>query len=442
MTNQKMNNSSPKLESYNYSPMKILLSILLVSLVTVQSAFTQIPAPKQAEPIALVGGTIYTMAGEVIENGTILFEDGIITAIGTDVQYPENTNVEDVTGKQIYPGLIDAYSQMGLYEIGAVNMTVDLNEQGRINPNIKTERAFNPESRHIAIARSAGVLTAVSTPGGGLLSGQQAAMALDGWTWEEMTLKSGVSLLVNWPAPNDEYADNLNELQTVFDNAKAYHKARNAMGQNGSRLETDSKLESLIPVIENERPLLVNANRADQIQDAVTWADKEKLDIIILGGADAHLVTDYLVSTNVPVVITAVLTSPNRDWEAYDSRYNLPAKLYEAGVSFAIAGTASAPYSHRLPYEAGAAAAYGLPAEEALKAVTRYPAEIFGLNDFVGTLETGKHASLVITTGNPLEYDTMVEQVYVRGRKSDMNDMHKQLYKKYRKKVDQVGSME
>ena len=174
-----------------------LLIVFCTSLMSVVIA--QVPAPKQADPIVVTGADIHTLSGDVIENGQILFDDGIITDIGQSVNYPENAVIVDAAGKYIYPGLVDSYSQMGLYEIGAVRMTVDLNEQGDVNPNIKTERAFNPESRHIAIARSAGVLTAVSTPGGGLISGQSAAMKMEGWTWDDMTMKSGVALLVNWP---------------------------------------------------------------------------------------------------------------------------------------------------------------------------------------------------------------------------------------------------
>ncbi len=415
-----------------------LLFVICFALVNVVTA--QIPAPKQAGPIVITGADIHTLTGDVIENGQILFENGVITEIGQSIDYPENAVVVDADGKYIYPGLIDSYSQMGLYEIGAVDMTVDLNEQGDVNPNIKTERAFNPESRHIAIARSAGVLTALSTPGGGLISGQSAAMKMEGWTWDDMTLKSGVALLMNWPSPGDEYKEELAMIQQVFDDARAYLKAKEAGSGEEHSLATDTKLESMIPVLKGERPLLVNANRADQIQDAITWAGNESLDIIILGGADAHMVTDHLVKNDVPVILTAVLTSPNRDWEGYDARYELPAKLFSAGVRFAIGGTSSAPYSHRLPYEAGAAIAYGLPADEALNAVTRYPAEILGLDEHIGTLETGKRATFLITDGHPLEYNTTIEQVYVDGRESDMMDMHRQLYEKYKIKKDRMQS--
>ena len=410
--------------------------VALICFMWAPVAVAQIPSAPQSGPIALVGGTIHTVSGDIIENGTLLFEDGVITAIGTNVDLPEGTQIEDVAGKQIYPGLIDAYSQMGIYEIGAVNLTVDVNEQGSLNPNVKVERAFNPESRHIGIARSAGVLTSVTTPGGGLISGQSAAMHMDGWAWDAMTLRSGVGMIVNWPSANsNNYKSNIEELREAFANARAYKNAREADGV--PRHDIDTRWEAMIPVFDREMPVIVNADDVRQIQDAVTWASEENVRMILLGGRDSHLVTEYLKRNDIPVIITMVLTSPNRAWESYDARYTLPSKLFEAGVEFAIAGTASAANANRLPLEAGAAAGYGLPIDEALKSITLSPAGILGLQDRIGALEVGLDATFLITDGNPIEYATQVEQVYIRGSKSDMRDMHRQFYEKYREKVDQ-----
>ncbi|MCC5943038.1 MAG: amidohydrolase family protein [Balneolaceae bacterium] len=425
--------------------MKIsLLTTLIFAIMLIFShslmAQNQTPAPPQSEPIALVGATIHTVSGDVIENGTILFEYGKITAIGTNVDLPQGTRSEDVSGKYIYPGLIDAWSQMGIYEIGAVDMTTDINEQGTVNPNVMVERAFNPESRWIGVGRSAGVLTSITTPGGGLISGQSAAMMMDGWAWDEMTLKSGVGLIVNWPNTNNmrNYATQLQNLRDAFADARAYKTARRAM-ENGDapHHDFDTRWNAMIPVFDGERPVVVSADEVRQIQDAITWSIEEGVELIILGGRDAHLVTDQLTEHNIPVIVTTVLTSPNRDWESYDARYSLPAKLHDAGVTFAIAGGPSAPYANRLPFEAGAAAAFGLSPEQALHSLTLAPAQILGIYDRVGSLEVGKDATLLITTGNPIEYATQIEQVYVQGRKSDMMDSHKYFYEKYREKVDQ-----
>lgn len=417
--------------------MVLMATLLILCMVMITPSFAQTPAPAQERPIALEGGTIHTISGDVIQNGTILFEDGVITAVGTSVAVPDNAERVDISGKQVYPGLIDGYSRMGIYEIGAVGMTVDINEQGRINPNATPHIAFNPESRHIGTARTAGVLTAVTTPGGGLVPGQSSAMMLDGWSWEDMLLKDSLGLIVNWPSPGDEYEDELMELRDLFANARAYHKAVEAEAAgNASRKETDSKLEAMIPFLEGDRPVVAEANELRQIQDAITFAEEENVRLIIMGGRDAHLVAAHLVEKEVPVIITSVLDAPDRDWQGYDNRYSLPAKLHDAGVRFAIAGGSSAPYTFRLPYEAGAAIAYGLESDQAVRSVTLSAAEILEIEDRVGSLEVGKDATLLITNGNPLEYSTDIEQAYIRGRKIDMVDAHRELYEKFRLKVD------
>lgn len=434
--------TQPKIRSHSKMKSKTIMKTLhsliaaLLCIIWVPTIHAQIPAAPQSQPIALVGGTIHTVSGDIIENGTLLFENGVITAVGTDVDLPEGTLIEDAAGKQIYPGIIDSYSQMGIYEIGSVSLTVDVNEQGPVNPNVKVERAFNPESRHIGVARSAGVLTSVTTPGGGLISGQSAAMHMDGWAWDAMTLKSGVGMVVTWPSANsDDYKSDIEEIREAFADARAYKKAREATG--APRHDIDTRWEAMIPVFDRDMPVVVAADDVRQIQDAITWAEEENVRMILLGGRDSYLITEYLKKKDIPVIITTVLSSPNRDWESYDARYTLPNKLYEAGVEYAIAGASSAANANRLPLEAGAAAGFGLPVDEALKSITLYPARILGLQDRVGALEVGLDATLLITDGNPIEYATQVEQVYIQGRKSDMRDMHRQFYEKYREKVEQ-----
>lgn len=404
------------------------------------AAEAQIPAPRQARPIALTGGTIHTVTQGTIENGTIVFENGRITAIGRNVEIPPGAERVDITGKHVYPGLIDGYSALGLFEIGGFTQTIDLNELGPINPNVRAEVAFNPESRHIGVARSNGVLVTLSSPEGGLISGLAAAMMLDGWTWEEMALKRAAGLIVLWPNPANErrYESDLRTLREAFAAAKAYRKAQQAAERGGRRHDTDSRWEAMIPVIEGKVPVIVQANELRQIQDAITWAEEEGVRLVIRGGRDAWYVADHLREKQIPVLITNVLDSPDRQWEPYDGRYGLARRLHEAGVRFAIAGASSAAYENRLPYEAGAAAAYGLPAAEALKAVTLYPAQILGLDDRVGSLEPGKDATLLITTGDPLEYSTIIEQAYIQGRKLDMMDQHKEFFEKYMEKIRQA----
>lgn len=396
-----------------------------------------IPAPRQAQPVALTGGTIHTVTQGVIENGTIVFENGRITAVGANVAVPANAQRVDVTGQHIYPGLVDAYSQMGMFEIGGFTQTIDLNEIGDFNPNVRAHVAFNPESRHIGPARSNGVLVTVSSPGGGLVSGMSAAMMLDGWTWEQMTLQPETGLMINWPsaAREEQYDQSVRELREFFDDARAYRTARQAAPE---RHGTDSRMEAMIPVLEGTVPVVINANQLRQIQDAVDWATEQNLRMVLLGGRDAGFVSSLLAERDIPVLLTSVLDSPDQSWQPYDEAYSLPARLHAAGVRFGITGGSSAAYAYRLPYEAGAAVAFGLPADVALRAVTQSPADFLGFGDRVGSLEVGKDATLLITTGNPLEYSTIVEQAYIEGRMIDMTDQQRAFFEKYSEKLRQM----
>jgi imidazolonepropionase-like amidohydrolase len=414
-----------------------IAATLLAATGALAPAAAQTPAPQQSRPIALVGGTIHTVTNGVIENGTIVFDNGRITAIGQNVAVPANAERVDASGKHIYPGLIDAYNQMGLFEIGGIGVTIDLNETGDFNPNVRAQVAFNPETRHSGVARSNGVLVAVSTPGGGLISGHSAAMQLDGWTWEQMTLRPETGLVVNWPSSFQErqYEESIRRLSDYFATARAYRTAHQAAPD---RHAFDARLHAMIPVLEGRTPVVVQANDVRQIQDAVAWAEREGLRMVLLGARDAGYVADLLAARNVPVLLTSVLTSPNRQWEPYDAQYSLPAQLHRAGVRVGITGGSSAGYANRLPYEAGAAIAYGLPADVALEAVTLRPAEFLGFADRVGSLEVGKDATLLITNGSPLEYATVVEQAFIEGRMIDMVDSHRRFFEKYSEKLRQM----
>jgi imidazolonepropionase-like amidohydrolase len=408
--------------------------------------------PPQSEPVALRGATIHTVTNGVIENGTIVFENGVIIAVGADVEIPAGARVVDVSGKHIYPGLIDAYSTVGIGEIGAVDVSSDVNELGDFNPNIRAEVAVNAESRHIGTSRSAGVLVTLTTPGGGLISGMSSAMSLEGWDWEEMSMKSAAALNVNWPNPNPRrgrgrgfgrgrggatqgppptYAERVEQLKDFFAEARAYRDAAAA----GEQTRTDSRYIAMIPAINGEIPVVVSADGAAQINDAITWAQEEGLRLVIRGGRDAIHVADRLVAEDIPLIITSTMAAPSRQYEGYDGAYSMPARLHEAGVRFAISGGSGTLYTNRLPWEAGVAVAFGLPEEEALKAVTINAAEFMGISDMVGSLEPGKQATLLITTGTPLDMTSDIEQTYIQGREIDMMDIQKFFFQKYMQKV-------
>ena len=414
--------------------------------------------PPQTEPVVLKGATIHTVTKGVIQNGTIVMERGKITAIGgSEVAVPRGAKVTDVTGKHIYPGLIDAYSTVGITEIDAVEVSNDINELGDFNPNVRAEIAVNAESRHIGTTRSAGVLVAFSTPGGGVISGLSSAMSLEGWTWEEMSMKGAAALNVNWPDPNARprrfgggpppgfpgaraaqpapktYAEQVQALKDFFAEARAYSDAVTA----GQQVRTDSRYAAMIPALKREIPVVVAAEGVAQINDAITWAKEENVRLVIRGGRDAIYVAERLKAENVPVILTSTMAAPERSYEGYDGAYNAPAKLYEAGVKFAIAGGTGGLYSYRLPWEAGVAVAFGLPQDEALKAVTINAAEFMGIADKVGSLEVGKQATLLITTGTPLDMTSNIIQSYIQGREIDMNDIQKHFFKKYMEKINQ-----
>jgi imidazolonepropionase-like amidohydrolase len=400
------------------------------------AAQVPIPAPPQRGPVALRGATIHTVTNGVIENGTIVFDGGVITAIGTDVAIPVEARTVDVTGKHIYPGLIDAYSAVGIDEIGDVGVTDDQVELGDFNPNAQPNVAVNPESRHIGTSRTNGVLVTLTTPSGGLFPGLTSAMNLDGWTWEQMTLEAAAALNINWPSPDDaeSYEEALREIRERFAQARAYAGARSG----GGTVASDPRLEAMVPALAGDIPVVVWADEVPQIQDAIRWSEEEGVRLVILGGRDAIHVADHLAEKQVPVILTATMAPPGRSWEPYDAAYARAAQLHERGVRIAISGGSSAPYTNRLPYEAGVAVAFGLPEDEALRAVTLAPAEFMGISDRVGSLEPGKDATLLITTGSPLDYLSGIEQAYIQGRELDMRDIHRFFFDKYMEKLRQL----
>jgi len=422
-------------------------------------ASDQIPAKKQDHPIALIGGTIHTVSGPDIEHGTLVFVDGKITAIDTEVVLPDATERIYIEGKHVYPGLIAASSALGLVEISAVRATRDFAEAGDIKPNVRAEVSINPDSELLPVARANGITLSHTIPSGGVISGTSALIMLDGWTWESMTLKAPVGLLINWPATvpsrspfvNRSDEDQLKErdkqlkqIRDAFAEARAYLKAKEAESQKGIPYHaTDLRWEAMIPVLKKEIPVLIRAGEIRQIQSAIDWVAEGNLKAVLVAGQDVWLAADILKEKNIPVIVEGTLKVPTRRWEAYDLPFTVPKKLFDAGVKFCISGLGTpfeAPHERNLPYHAAMAAAYGLPKEEALKAVTLYPAEILGVADRVGSLDIGKDATLIVTTGDPLEITTQVEREFIQGRDIDLSSRHTQLFEKYKIKYQQMGT--
>lgn len=416
-------------------------------------ASDQIPAPPQKQPIALLGGTIHTVSGFTISNGTILFDKGKIVDIGENVSIPSDALTINISGKHVYPAFIEANSIIGLTEIGAVAATTDFAEVGSVNPSVRVEVAINPDSEHIPVARSNGIAVSNTRPTGGLVAGKAAVIMLDGWTWEDMTLHAPSGLVINWPnltistspfnpTPPDKQKENmkkqLHAIKKLIEDARAYKAARMASGNGVPSHKKDTRLEAMIPVLDGELPVWINANHIKQIQSAIEWATREKIKMVLVGAADAHLALDLLKRKEIPVVVTPILRLPSRRHESFNTPFTLPRKLHKAGIKFCIAGGLTFFGNDRnLPYQAAKAASYGLDKDEALKSVTLYPAQILGISDKVGSLEKGKDATLMITNDDPLEIATQVERLFIQGRDIDLGNKQKDLYKKYQEKYKQ-----
>jgi len=417
-------------------------------------ASPEVPGPPQNHPVLLVGGVIHPASGPVIRGGSLLFSKGKIVAVGRDLAVPEDAIRVELDGKHVYPGLIDASTQIGLVEINAVRASVDMSETGSVNPNVKAQIAFNPDSELVPVTRSNGVLAVLTVPQGGLISGKSALMMLDGWTWEDMALKPDVGMHVNWPrisstgggrggrggSPTSGGRSPLDPLRETFDKARAYWTAQRAHESNGTAApDFDARWEAMVPVLEGKLPIIASANGAVEIQSAVAFAREQGIRLIIQGGYEAPDCAELLKRHDVPVIVAGVNRLPRRADDPYDAAFSVPRRLHEAGVRFCISGAERTANTRNLPYHAGAAAAHGLPRDEALRSITLYPAQILGAGDRIGSLEAGKDATLIITDGDPLEIPTHVEAAYIQGRPVDLSDRQKRLWAKYGEKYRRLG---
>ena len=406
-----------------------------------------------ADTYAIRNVRIITVTGPVIESGTVVIANGKIAAVGANASVPPGAKVIDGKGLSVYPGMMDADTEIGLTEIGSVAGSVDTNEIGDNNANIHVDVAIRPDSSHIAVTRVNGVTSALTAPRGGLIAGQSAILNLDGWTPREMILKSPVAMHINWPGGGGgrgfggefggqqrsatelrrEQERQIESLKKILRDAAAYGDAKDARAKDPSlpKQNVDLKLEALIPVVRGQMPVVINANLERDLKSAIAFVGEMKLKAIISGGAEAYRVADQLKAKNIPVLVGPVLRMPVREDDPYDAAFANAGLLSKAGVRIAFQTNDSA-YSRNLPYHAGMAAAFGLPKEEALKAVTIYPAEIFGIADRVGSIEQGKIANLIVTDGDPLEIRTQIKHVFINGRDIPLTSRHTELYEKYK----------
>lgn len=403
---------------------------------------------------AIKNATLVTVTGATIKNGTLVIEGDKITALGPNVSIPSGAEVIDAEGLFVYPGMIDALTSLGLSEVGAVAATVDAYEIGTYNPHIKASVAINPHSVHIPISRFNGITSALVAPGGGVISGQSALINLNGWTPEEMVLKAPVAVHINFPRlpreddrrgqrpssaqetskAKERTEEQIKELRELFQKTKRYAATWDEYkkSQKPPAPVKDLMLDALVPVVKRELPVIVSVNVEQDIKNAVEFVDTLDIRAIFQGVNDGWKVAALLKKHDIPVLVGPVLSSPGSK-DPYDARYANAGVLHRAGVKIAFL-TRSAPDVRSLPYHAGSAAAFGLPKEEALKAVTINPAEIFGLADKIGSLEAGKLANVIVTDGDPLEMLTHIKHVFIAGEKIPLQSKHSKLYEKFRKR--------
>lgn len=427
------------------------LCALALAAVAPTAAHDLVPGQAQAAPVLLRGGDLHTVADGVLPATDILFEDGKITAIGAGLEAPEGAEIVDVSGRRVYPGLIAPATSLGLVEIGAVRATRDLDEVGTMNPEVVAHVAFNPDSELIPTVRSHGVTTVQVAPGGELVRGRSSILHLDGWTKEDAAVELVDGLFVTWPRvavldwwfmpPVEEQRKQMveqrRELREAFETARAYHRAREA----GVETEVDLRWEAMRALWSEDMPLYVAAPDYRQIVEAIDFADEMGVTLVLVGPADAHRLTDLLVERDIPVLLDATTNLPYRDDADYDDQFRQAVRLHEAGVRFGI-GLLDANWSVRnLALEgAGAAIAWGLPEDAALRAVTLSNAEILGIADRQGSLEVGKDATLFVSAGDVT--DTLghdVTHMWIEGRPVDLDNRHRELYRKYGEKIRRMA---
>lgn len=436
---------------------KFALRIVLVFVAAFCISLNTCAQSEPSSTYAITHAKIFTLAGAPIEDGTLVIRDGKIAAVGANVEVPPGAQLIDAKGLQVYPGLFDPITQMGLSEISAVNATVDTSETGAFNPDVVAATAVSPSSEHIPVTRAAGITEVLAVPdsggfdGGGsrgVIGGQASAIHLAGWTINDMLIKKTVAMVVVWPEirtrtfdfatfsrrekpfgeAKQEYEKQVNELADYLEAARHYAQA---MGHGGpSDFQRDVKLEALAPVVRGQLPALVFADSARDIRNVVEFCEKQKLKMILAGGEEAYKVKDLLRSKGIPVILRPTLSLPSEEDDPYDRLLSQPAELASAGVKFAF-GSFDNSFARRLGQQAANAVAYGLPYDQALKAVTVYPAEIFGLADQLGTIETGKVADIIVTNGDPLELTTEVKYLFIKGQRTSLDNRHLRLYEKY-----------
>lgn len=421
---------------------KAALLLLAVTLVTATAIAQQ--------PIALKGGKLLTISHGTIENGVLVMENGKITAVGgPGTAVPKNAKVIDATGMTIYPGLIDSETHLGITEISADESTNDMVETSdEIMPHMHVYDAFHAETALIPVTRVNGVTNAIVAPDNqDTLPGQDIFIQLDGKSAQDMILVKDIAMPMNFTGEQRRNSSwekakypqtrmgMAAQLRQTFIDAQDYVKkwddynAKAKSDKNATPPKRDLKFEALVPYLKGERPVVLAADTAGDIDTAVGLAQEFKLKFVLNHVRHSQKVLDYIASLNVPVIVGPIYEQPRND-ERYDAVFKLPAELSKRGVKVLFASD-DAHNSRNLPYQAGYAVAFGLPYEEALKAITLYPAEVWGVDKQYGSLDAGKVANVVVANGDPLDVKTDVKHVFIAGREIPMDNMQTRLRDQY-----------
>ncbi len=438
------------------------LFLALFAFVMVAALAGAFPAEAQ-QTYAITHAKVFPISGPPILDATVVIRDGKISAVGKGAAIPSGAKVIDAKGLEVYPGMFNAVTELGMNEIGQVDASVDTHELGEYNPQLVAATAVNPASAHIPVTRADGVTHVIAAPGMGggrgggggaqvIIGGQASLFNLAGWTMDEMKIKTSAAMVINWPAlpgggggrggaapqgaapaggaNRAEYDRQIAEITEWLERARHYSAAMQA---NKAAVERDLKLEALVPVVKGELPFFVVANQANQIREAVAYCDKQKVRMILATGNAAGEVKELLKEKSIPVILRPVLTLLRGEDDPYDQNLTLAAQLSAAGVKIAF-GSFGNEFARRLSQWAGVSVAFGLSHDEAMKALTINPAEMFGVGKELGTIEVGKMANIIVTTGDPLELNTEVRYLFIRGQLTSTDNRHRQLYEEYRKR--------
>jgi imidazolonepropionase-like amidohydrolase len=421
-----------------------IIALLMLASLGLNAQETMHPSPAQTKKIVISGGTLHIGNGQVIENGTLSIEKGKIkiesAAVTGDVERI------DATGKHVYPGVIAPNTNLGLVEVSSTKSTTDFDELGDMNPSIRSIVAYNTDSKVINTVRSNGVLLAQIVPQGGLISGTSTIVQLDAWNWEDAAyvLDNGVHMtfpaLINRPMqmrrrggdsdPVKLGLERIEQGRVFFREAKAYL-------QEKTHAAVNLKFEATRGLFDRTKTLYIHCDLVKEMLVAVDFAKEFNFKLVIAGGADSYMIADILAANNVGVILHEPHALPATDDDAVDQPYKTGAQLQKAGVLFTICQDSGDGYTQirNLPFMAGTMSTYGLTKEEALSAITLNPAKILGIADRTGSLENGKDANIVISTGDLLDMkSSVVTHAFIQGRAINLDNKHSQLFNRYKYK--------